>query len=174
MDGALVLWDRDVLRILYFGRGVVVGAGSNVGFERIARILGRAKVLDAEQATALEEREKAEGIRAAAMALAPEVLKWALERRAYEIAVNLPLMNGAHFLFVEGSPQLAPLPRISIPPMDLAMEGLRSYDEWRNGSAAPQVPVATPVNGARSTRTADPRDPTPRRGRAIEEVPIRG
>ena len=36
--------------------------------------------------------------------------------------------------YLEGQPVLGDLPRFAIPPVELAMEGLRRYDEWRNCS----------------------------------------
>ena len=39
LDGALVLMEPDVCRVLFFVRGQVVGASSNVLFERLGRLL---------------------------------------------------------------------------------------------------------------------------------------
>ena len=53
-------------------------------------------------------------------------------------------------LSIEGEPNLGELPSFSVPPMQLAMEGMRCYDEWRNTpskqelKAFKDVPVAAP------------------------------
>lgn len=54
-------------------------------------------------------------------------------------------MPHAHYLLVDGEPDLGDLPRFHIPPMDLAMEGLRRYDEWRNRRSAPEATSPEPA-----------------------------
>jgi hypothetical protein len=61
-----------------------------------------------------------------------EALKHGLDARAWEVGASLPLLASGHFAFVEGTPDLEPLPRVEIPPTELVIEGLRRYDEWRN------------------------------------------
>jgi len=137
IDAALVMVEQDVQRILYFSKGLVVGADSNVLFERLGRVLGNAEILKKEDARALSDVEEAEGVAAAAAGLSPDAAQWGLERRIWEIAAGLYFMPHAHYLLVDGEPNLGVLPRFHIPPMDVAMEGLRRYDEWRNRSTKP-------------------------------------
>jgi hypothetical protein len=160
-DAALVLADEDVVRILYFEKGLVVGSQSTVLFEHLGRVLLRMGALDEQDATQIVDVEQQAGLLAAASLLPEETLKLGLEQRTWEIGTNLPFMHNAHFVFVEGTPQLGPLPRLAIAPMDLAIEGLRRYDEWRNGpqpaapSAAQDV-IAEPPTDTPALRDAMP------------------
>jgi hypothetical protein len=172
LDAALVLEEQEVLRILYFAGGVVVGSDSNVIFERLSRILVRTGAIEEAEARTVLSAEEEAGTAVASVNLSPEVLRFGLERRAWEIGSSLPFMPRAHYVLVEGRPELAPLPEIAIAPMDLAMEGFRRYDEWRSGPrAAPAAPAPTPelahaLNGASPTPTAAPPVPPPGRGHA--------
>jgi hypothetical protein len=132
LNAALVLVEQEVLRTLYFSDGMVIGADSNVLFERLGRVLGHAEIVTEADADALVEVEERQGVAAAAARLSPDAAHWGLERRVWEIAAGLYFMPHAHFMLVDGAPDLGALPRFHIPPMDLAMEGLRRYDEWRN------------------------------------------
>lgn len=149
IDAALVLVEQDVLRILYFEKGLVIGADSNVLFERLGRILGQAAVVTKEDADQLIEVEEREGVAAAAARLSPDATHWGLERRVWEVAAGLYFMPHAHYMLVDGVPDLGALPRFTIAPMDLAMEGLRRYDEWRNrttqGQRAAGLPAPAPI-----------------------------
>ncbi len=157
IDAALVLVEKDVLRTLYFGHGMVIGADSNVLFERLGRILGQAKVLPDDDATRLIEVEEADGVAAAAARLSPDAAQWGLERRIWEISAGLYYMPHAHYLLVDGAPNLGGLPQLHIPPMDLAMEGLRRYDEWRHRTTrAPRTPSSKSSAPAPAPPTASP------------------
>ena len=144
IDAALVMVEQDVQRILYFSKGLVVGADSNVLFERLGRVLGNAEILKKEDARELSDVEELEGVAAAAARVSPDAAQWGLERRVWEIAAGLYFMPHAHYLLVDGEPNLGDLPRFHIPPMDVAMEGLRRYDEWRNRSSKPSAKSAKP------------------------------
>jgi hypothetical protein len=149
MDAAMVLVDEDVVRVLYFQGGNVVGADSNV----------RSGAIDEEVARGILDLEQEVGIVVAAGLVPAEALRPALEHRAFEIATSLPFMNNAHFLVVDGVPDLGGLPLLSLSPMDLAMEGLRRYDEWRNrpglsSASAPRDKVAPPAPTPRPARAS--------------------
>ena len=45
-------------------------------------------------------------------------------------------MRRAHFIVVEGEPQLAGVPTFEVESINLAVEGMRAYDEWRNAPSA--------------------------------------
>jgi hypothetical protein len=160
MDCAMVLSDADVTRIIYFEGGLVVGADSDVIFERLGRVLLRTKAVSEEVARGILDLEQEIGLVAASGLVPPEALVPALEKRAWEIASNLPFMNNAHFLIVDGVPSLGGLPKLSLAPMDLAMEGLRRYDEWRNrpGDSAPST---SPTSSTPMERAAPPAPPPP-------------
>lgn len=143
IDAALVMVEEDVTRILYFSQGFVIGADSNVLFERLGRVLGGAGILEKEAARDLSDTEELQGVAGAAARISPEAASWGLERRVWEIAAGLYFMPHAHYILVDGEPNLGDLPRFKIPPMELAVEGLRRYDEWRNRSHA-KKPAASP------------------------------
>jgi hypothetical protein len=156
LDGALVIVDVDTMRAIYFAGGRVVGADSNVLFERLGRVLLRAGVVDATTATSLVAREEAAGVASAASALTPDTARFGLERRAWEIASALFFVPDGHFLVVEGAPELGPALALDLDPMDLAIEGLRRYDEWRHGAQGAPIPER-PQPATRPP--AKPRDP---------------
>ena len=141
MNAAMVMVEAEVARVIYFEKGMVVGSRSNVIFERLGRVLLRQGELSPEVAEQVVEMEGFAGMVVASGLVPPEALLPALEQRTWEIATNLPLMHNAHFLIVDGVPDLGSLPRLAIPPMDLAIEGLRRYDEWRNGAAGVPIPA---------------------------------
>ncbi|MFV1957826.1 MAG: DUF4388 domain-containing protein [Planctomycetota bacterium] len=155
LDAAFVLVEKDVLRTLYFSCGLAIGADSNVIFERLGRILGNADIVSEEEADTLVEIEEREGVAAAAARISPEAVHWGLERRIWEVACGLYYMPRAHYLLVDGEPDLGDLPRFLIPPMDLAMEGLRRYDEWRHRKTVP-APPASPSTPPPPAKRKDP------------------
>lgn len=149
LNAAMVLMQEDdTQRVLHFHRGVVVGADSNVLFERLGRILFKGGVIDKADADALVDCEEKLGLAHTLEMLPEEASTWGLDRRTWEIGTALAFMSGAQFLFVEGAAPLPGIPRVEIEPVQLAMEGLRRYDEWRGGSRpadterTEQVPVA--------------------------------
>jgi hypothetical protein len=141
LDGALILIDDDVLRALYYRQGRVVGADSNVLFERLGRVLLRAALVDDATASALISAEEASGVGAATAVLPADVARFGLERRTWDIAAGLFLIHRGNFLILEGAPELGAVEALDLSPMDLAIEGLRRYDEWRNGAAGVPIPV---------------------------------
>lgn len=138
-NGALVLVEEDVARVLYFARGNVVGADSNVVFERLGRVLCQEGILAPEDAVSIVEEEEKHGLAAAAAWLPTDAAVWGIARRAREISSGLYLMPHGHYVFVEGSPDLDGVPPVLLSPAKLAVEGLRRYDEWRNQSSAVSV-----------------------------------
>lgn len=181
LDGALVLMEADVVRVLYFVQGRVAGANSNVLFERLGRILGQAGVLSQADADSIVEEEETHGLGAAAARLPVDVVEWGLERRIREITSSLYFMPQAHYVLVEGLPNLDPLPTFLLSPLQLAMEGLRRYDEWRNrpqGGGGDEKRSEAPAEEADASSTvpkpaplppsADPPKPT----RLLRETPV--
>lgn len=140
LDGALILIDEDVLRAVYYRGGTVIGAESNVLFERLGRVLERAGQVDEATAADLVRLEETGGVGAAMAVLPTETVRFALERRVWEIAAALFLIHRGHFLIVEGMPNLGDVEALELNAMDLALEGLRRYDEWRNGESGAPLP----------------------------------
>ncbi len=44
-------------------------------------------------------------------------------------------MGRCHYVLVDGTPQLGTIPTPEVETTQLAMEGMRCYDEWRHGPA---------------------------------------
>lgn len=145
LDGALLVVEADTARALHFRGGRAVGAESDVLFERLGRLLRRCGVVDEATAAGLVDREEQFGLVTAAQGLSPEVSAWALETRVYDVAASLFFVAGGHFVIVEGAPDLGALPPVEVSPTDLALEGLRRYDEWRNGTTSPPRPSHKPA-----------------------------
>lgn len=146
IDGALILVDEDVSRVLFFEQGEVIGAHSTMLFERIGRLLLSAGVIEKADAHSLVDCEEKVGVRAACQLIPHEVARWALEKRVWEVGAALYFMGRGHYICIDGKPDLGPLPRLAIDPMLLAMEGMRRYDEWRNGPS--REPAATTLADA--------------------------
>jgi len=177
LDGALVLMEEDVVRVLYFVQGRVAGADSNVLFDRLGRILGNEEILSEIDSESIVAEEESRGLAAAVTRLPIDVVEWGLERRIREISASLYFMPHAHFVLVEGLPNLDPLPTFLLSPLQLAMDGLRRYDEWRN---RPQAEVAGQAAEEESTRPLvlpeveilpPPVDPEPG-ARTLRETPV--
>lgn len=163
LDGALIVLDADVVRAIYYRGGRVVGVETNVLFERLGRILLRAGSVTEGLADDLVDREESQGLAAAAALVTGEVAHWGLETRAWEVTAALFLVHGGHYLIVEGVPDLGTLTPLDLSPMDLALEGLRRYDEWRRSGSEPlparpaptqRPPEAPPKAPAKSTDAA--------------------
>lgn len=167
--GAFVLLQDDVTRVLYLDQGDVVGAESNVLFERVGRVLLRAGLLDADTARRAVAAEEQKGTEAALTLLSPEQAREGLELRAVEVGTALVFMSNAYFLFVDGKPALGRLPRLAVAPMQLAIEGLRRYDEWRNTRTAPAAPTPLPLAGASAAPTVPPAGESPW-SRDVDEI----
>jgi hypothetical protein len=179
LDGALVLMEEDVVRVLYFVQGRVAGADSNVLFDRLGRILWNEEILTEDDGDLIVEEEEQRGLAAAVARLPGDIVEWGLERRIREITSSLYFMPHAHFVLIEGLPNLDPLPTFLLSPLQLAMDGLRRYDEWRNRSqsAGAEDEALDPEEETRPTLLRDvaSQPPTPAPGaefRLLRETPV--
>src|SRR5262245_47594251 len=157
LDGALIVIDVDVTRAIYFREGRVVGASSDCVFEQLGRVLRRAERVSAEVSERLCALEETGGLDAAVRAVIPDLARWGVETRVWEVVAALFFVHGGHFVIVEGAPNLGDVPALDLAPTDLAIEGLRRYDEWRNGK--PQNPP--PQTPRRTTEAAPPATTSP-------------
>jgi hypothetical protein len=164
-EGAIVFVDGDVLRALYARGGRLVGADSNVLFERLGRILEKAGKIDRDTRRALVASEEAGGTSSATALVPAEVAKFGLEIRVREVAETLFLVKRGEFVVVAGSPALAPVPEVSLDPEAVAREGIARYEAWRTGApvATPEAaaPPAAPPPAAAAAPTAPTAPPAP-------------
>ena len=143
--GALIVAEPDVTRVLFYRQGIVIGALSDVLFERLGRILMRGQVLNKDDARALVDCEERRGIAVAVSRVSKEAAAWGVEQRIWEIAASLYFMGRCHYVLVDGEPQLGDIPTPEVETTQLAMEGMRRYDEWRNGSGDGKAVEAEPT-----------------------------
>ena len=159
VDGALLLVDDDTQRVLYFEEGMLVGAQSTLLFERLGRLLYKAGAVERKAYETLVEVEEEQGPSGLLDWVPESTLEWAAELRVWEVVAGLYLAGRGHFVLVEGHPQLDGVFQVSLDPMQVALEGMRRHDQWRNrptdGSAgrSESVPAMQPV---RLMRTRDP------------------
>ncbi len=156
-SGALVVAEEESERVLYVQEGLVVGAASNVLFERLGRVLYQAGVVTHADADSLIGVEEGHGDASLAEWLPEDVLTWGARRRAEAVAAALPYIRRGHFVLVEGKPALEGLATVLLDPRTLATEAMRIYDAWRHGSAeeeqAPPVDAPEPLPGPLEPRT---------------------
>jgi hypothetical protein len=160
MQGAIVCVDGDVVRALYARDGRLVGAESNVLFERLGRVLEKAGRIDREARRAAVAAEEAQGTAAAVGRLLPEVARFGVERRLREVAETLFLVKRGTFVVVEGRPSLGAVPEASLDPDEVAAEGIARYEAWRAAgteaaSPPPSEGASAPPARARPDETQD-------------------
>lgn len=167
LAGALIVFDDDVVRAIYYRGGRVVGVETNVLFERLGRVLLRAGSVNEGLAADLVEREERQGLAAATALVTGEVARWGLETRAWDVTAALFLVHGGHYLIVDGAPELGTLEALDLSPMDLALEGLRRYDEWRRSGSEPLPPRPAP---SKRPPEAPRKAPSPSTREAVDQL----
>lgn len=173
LDGALILVDQDVSRVLFFEDGQVVGGHSTILFERLGRILYKGEVISKADAHSLVDCEEKAGLEATVALIPAEAALWGIERRVWEIGASLYFMGHGHYVCLDGKPRLGRVPALSIDPMRIAMEGMRRYDEWRNGSSAADPEAEIPVGEAPDSTELDRQAIEARaaRGAGVDSLP---
>ncbi len=136
VDAALILTEQDTQRVLYFRDGMLVGAASNVLFERIGRLLYQAEVVTKDVSNTLIDIEESGGPGALLHRIPNAAIHYAAERQVWEVVAALFLVHAGHFVLVEGKPHLDDALTVSFEPMQVALEGMRQHDQWRNGRKA--------------------------------------
>ena len=168
-SGAFIVIDGDAERAVFLSRGMVVGATSTVLFERLGRLLYKAEVVTKEDSDTLVDAEENFGVEALLMWLSAAHLRWAADRRVWEVGAALALVKRGHFLFVDGEPTLDG-PRVSIEPAQVVQEGMRLKQEMGSSGApagARLVPIPMEAPPPRVQRALKPIDVTPETAREI-------
>ncbi len=146
LDAALVIVEHETERVLYFEGGLIVGAASNVLFERLGRVLYTAEVVSHEDSGTLIDLEERKGETALLSLLPEEAISWAAEKRIWDVGAALYFVTKGHFMFIEGPPELS-ITAATLDPMAVALEGMRLHDQWRNKSSKDAGPRKKPVGG---------------------------
>ncbi len=122
-------------KVIFFSKGVIIGANSNNPKDKIGELLVRMDKLTAEivEEGLQQQRESGELIGDIFLArgyLTTQEFITALERQATEIIYDLFAWRDGRFIFLEKLPRLRTIP-IAIKVDFILMEGLRRVDEWQ-------------------------------------------
>jgi hypothetical protein len=134
--GEMAIIDDGTVRSVYFEKGSVVGASSNVPEERLGEILYRAGVLTRDQIEAVVEASQAVSRRFGEAILelkyqTPEQLFPMMVRQVQEVFYSiLQLSSGAFFFFDRFDEKLITY-RYDLEVSALLMDGIRRMDEMR-------------------------------------------
>lgn len=133
--GALSISSGEAVKSIYFRKGEIIFASSNLPEDRLGTILYRTGKMSKTQ---LEEAEKSltPGTRFGSLLLrkeliAPKDLWWGVKYQLEEIIFSVFSFDTGDFLFVEGVGPEEDLVRFSLNTQNLLMEGYRRLDEWR-------------------------------------------
>ena len=133
-SGALVVIGGDAQKVLLCDEGSIIAAKSTVVFEQVGRFAYREELLSKEEGEALYGVEQHMGLTHALHQLGEEA-GWISERMVWEIGCSLYFMGRGYWLFFDGAAARESLPTVSVDAVQLSLEGLRQYDEWRRGDS---------------------------------------
>ncbi len=133
--GSLVFEKGRDKKVIFFDKGVIIGANSNSPKDKIGELLVRMDKLTAEtvQKGLQEQTQSGELIGDIFLArgyLTTQEFMTALERQATEIIYDLFAWRDGRFIFQEKLPRSRTIP-IAIKVDFILMEGLRRVDEWQ-------------------------------------------
>lgn len=131
-SGALVVIGGDAQKVLLCDEGHIIAAKSTVVLEQVGRFAYREELLSKEEAEALYDIEQHMGLTHTLSHL-DEDAGWLSERMVWAIGCSLYFMGRGYWLFFDGAPVKDALPDVCVDAVQLSLEGLRQYDEWRRG-----------------------------------------
>lgn len=133
--GVLHLVSAQVKKSVYFRRGEIVFASSNLPEERLGHILyrtGRISMEQLKQAEAqVDKKTRFGGILLKNKFITPKDLWWGVKYQLEEIIYSIFSFSEGTFLFVEGDFLPPDLTRLSLNTQNILMEGFRRLDEWK-------------------------------------------
>ncbi len=129
-SGALVVIGGDAQKVLLCDEGQIIAAKSTIVFEQVGRFAYRENLMSKEEAEPLYGIEQHMGLTHTLHHLGDEAA-WLSEHMIWEIGCSLYFMGRGYWLFFDGAPAKASLPTVSVDAVQLSLEGLRQYDEWR-------------------------------------------
>ena len=133
-SGALVVIGGDAQKVLLCDEGRIIAAKSTVVFEQVGRFAYREELLTKDEGEALCTFEQQMGLTHALQHVGEDA-DWVSERMVWEIGCSLYFMGRGYWLFFDGEPARDALPSVSVDAVQLSLEGLRQYDEWRSGDS---------------------------------------
>ncbi len=133
--GVLHLVSQQVKKSVYFRRGEIVFASSNLPEERLGYILYRTGKISIEQLKQAEaqmnEKTRFGGILLKNKFITPKDLWWGVKYQLEEIIYSIFSFTEGTFLFIEGDFLPPDLTRLSLNTQNILMEGFRRLDEWK-------------------------------------------
>lgn len=133
--GVLHLVSDKVKKSVYFRRGEIVFASSNLPEERMGYILYRTGKISMEQLKQAEKQVDSKtrfgGILLKNKFITPKDLWWGVKYQLEEIIYSIFSFSEGTFLFIEGDFLPPDLTRLSLNTQNILMEGFRRMDEWK-------------------------------------------
>jgi len=133
--GVLTVWSEDAMKTIYFRKGEIVYASSNLPEDRLGDILyktGKLKkgMLEEVEKTISTSKRFGEILLQKGL-IAPKDLWWGVKYQLEEIIYSIFSFVTGEFLFIEGVSPEEDLVRFSLNTQNLLMEGFRRFDEWK-------------------------------------------
>jgi len=133
--GVLTVWSEDAIKTIYFRKGEIVFASSNLPEDRLGNILyktGKLKkgLLEEVEKTISTSKRFGEILLQKGL-IAPKDLWWGVKYQLEEIIFSIFSFITGEFLFIEGVSPEEDLVRFSLNTQNLLMEGFRRFDEWK-------------------------------------------
>lgn len=133
--GVLHLISGDVKKSVYFRKGEIVFASSNLPEERLGYILYRTGKITMEQLkqaeAQMDSKTRFGGILLRNKFITPKDLWWGVKYQLEEIIYSIFSFTDGSFIFIEGDFLPPDLTRLSLNTQNLLMEGFRRMDEWK-------------------------------------------
>lgn len=133
--GVLHLVSNKVKKSVYFRKGEIVFASSNLPEERLGYILYRTGKISMEQLKEAEKQMDSKtrfgGILLKNKFITPKDLWWGVKYQLEEIIYSIFYFSEGTFLFIEGDFLPPDLTRLSLNTQNILMEGFRRLDEWK-------------------------------------------
>jgi hypothetical protein len=133
--GVLTLRCKGMVKSIYFRKGEIVFASSNLPEDRIGYILYKTGKVSKESLEAAE-KSMTRSIRFGALLLqkqliTPKNLWWGVKYQIEEIVYSVFNFDKGDFFFIEGDLAEEDLVKFSLNTQNLLMEGFRRLDEWK-------------------------------------------
>ncbi len=133
--GVLHLVSRKVRKSVYFRRGEIVFASSNLPEERLGYVLYRTGKISMEQLkqaeAQMDNKTRFGGILLKNKFITPKDLWWGVKYQLEEIIYSIFSFTEGTYLFIEGDFLPPDLTRLSLNTQNILMEGFRRLDEWK-------------------------------------------
>ncbi|HEY4716533.1 MAG TPA: DUF4388 domain-containing protein [bacterium] len=132
--GVLHIFSEDIKKSIYFRRGEIVFASSNLTEERLGHVLYRTGKITQEQLkkaeSEVDSKTRFGGILLKNKFITPKDLWWGIKYQLEEIIFSIFSITSGAYIFIDGDFLPPDLTRLSLNTQNLLMEGLKRMDEW--------------------------------------------